>query len=310
MKTINLIHPGESECQYEVITFPDGELHLKFNEELNRKDEYMVLCRITNSDELFLLMQAANILNNIDVLWELRILYLMGMRMDRIISFREPFTLKVLTNIINALGATNVTVFHPHSDRTLYELKNCTTCDGYSNELHGVENGIYNPTIPNTAICYPDAGAKRRYLIECGFEYKDAQYKPDVITLKKERDLDTGAIKSIVFDEGANHVFDENYNFKQYDAITVVDDLCDAGGTFVGAAKLLRDNFPNAQLNIFVRHMVNPKGIINLSENYDHVFFTNSYRDWDMLLFQLGAMSKPLPNNVSVIDIVSDLAKV
>lgn len=304
MKTINLIHPGESECKYEVITFPDGELHLKFNEELNRKDEYMVLCRITNSDELFLLMQTANILNNIDVLWELRILYLMGMRMDRIISFREPFTLKVLTNIINGLGATNVTVFHPHSDRTLYELKNCTICDGYSNELHKVEDGIYNPTIPNTAICYPDAGAKRRYLIECGFEYKDAQYKPDIITLKKERDLETGTIKSIVFD------FDEGHDFKQYDVITVVDDLCDAGGTFVGAAKLLRDNFPNATLNIFVRHMVNPKGVMNLSENYDHVYFTNSYRDWDMLLFQLGAMSKPLPNNVHVIDIVSDMAKV
>lgn len=305
MKVINLIHPGESECQYEVITFPDGELHLKFNEELNRKDEYMVLCRITNSDELFLLMQAANILNNIDVLWELRILYLMGMRMDRIISFREPFTLKVLANIINGLGATNVTVFHPHSDRTLYELKNCTTCDGYSNELHSVENGIYNPTIPNTAICYPDAGAKRRYLIECGFEYKDAQYKPDVITLKKVRDTNTGAIKSIEFDTETSIDY-----MNQYKTITVVDDLCDSGGTFIGAAKLLRKMFPEAKLNVFVRHMVNPKGIINLSEHYDHVYFTNSYGDWDMLPFQLGAMSKLMPNNVHVIDIVSEMSKV
>ena len=310
MKVINLIHPGESECQYEVITFPDGELHLKFNEELNRKEDYMVLCRITNSDELFLLMQTANILNNIDVLWELRILYLMGMRMDRIISFREPFTLKVLTNIINGLGATNVTVFHPHSDRTLYELKNCTTCDGYSNELHSVENGIYNPTIPNTAICYPDAGAKKRYLIECGFEYKDAQYKPDVITLKKVRDTETGAIKSIDFDMTDINPFTTGANHIVYDTITVVDDLCDSGGTFIGAAELLRKTFPEAELNVFVRHMVNPKGIINLSENYDHVFFTNSYRDWDMLLFQLGAMSKPLPNNVHIIDIASEMSKV
>ena len=305
MKTINLIHPGESDCQYEVITFPDGELHIKFNEELNRKEDYMVLCRITNSDELFLLMQTANILNSLNVLWELRILYLMGMRMDRIISFREPFTLKVLTNIINGLGATNVTVFHPHSDRTLYELKNCTTCDGYSNELHSVENGIYNPTIPNTAICYPDAGAKKRYLIECGFEYKDAQYKPDVITLKKVRDTNTGAIKSIEFDTETCIDY-----MHQYDTITVVDDLCDAGGTFVGAAELLRKMFPEAKLNIFVRHMVNPKGVMNLSQHYDHVYFTNSYGDWDMLLFQLGAMSKPLPNNVHVIDIVSEMSKV
>ena len=29
--------------------------------------------------------------------------------------------------------------------------------------------------------------------------------------------------------------------------------------------------------------MVNPVGIKNLSENFDNVFFTNSYRDWDNL---------------------------
>jgi len=294
MKTINLIHPNNSDCKYEVITFPDGELHLKFGEELNRKEDYMVVCRITNADDLFLLMQAANILNNIGVVWELRILYLMGMRMDRIISFREPFTLKILTNIINGLGAYSVSVFHPHSNRTLLDIKNGTVCDGCSNELKAIEEGIYNPVISNTAICYPDAGAKERYLLD-GFEYRDAQYKPDIITLKKVRDLDTGAIKSIEFEETPHTT--------NYKSITVVDDLCDAGGTFVGAAELLRQTFPEAKLYIFVRHMVNPKGIKNLSEHYDSVYFTNSYRDWDT--YSLA----PLPNNVNIIDVISDLSK-
>jgi hypothetical protein len=41
---------------YEIISFPDGEKHLKINE-LNRKDTVEIVCRICNSDDLFLLMQ-------------------------------------------------------------------------------------------------------------------------------------------------------------------------------------------------------------------------------------------------------------
>lgn len=37
--------------------------------------------------------------------------------------------------------------------------------------------------------------------------------------------------------------------------------------------------FPDRKLAIYVTHMVNPKGITTLSENYDEVYFTNSYKD-------------------------------
>ena len=39
--------------------------------------------------------------------------------------------------------------------------------------------------------------------------------------------------------------------------------------------------------------MVNPKGIENLSKNFNHVWFTNSYKDW-----------KNLPENVTMIKVV------
>ena len=39
--------------------------------------------------------------------------------------------------------------------------------------------------------------------------------------------------------------------------------------------------------------MVNPKGIENLSKNFNHVWFTNSYKDWENL-----------PENVTMIKIV------
>lgn len=71
--------------------------------------------------------------------------------------------------------------------------------------------------------------------------------------------------------------------------------LCDGGGTFKGIAQLLESHCPNRDRAIYVTHMVNPKGIATLSENYKEVYFTNSYRDWGR---------EALPDNVKVIEVV------
>ena len=69
---------------YQVINFPDGEVHLQLDP-LNRKEGVIVKCRITNATELFLLMQLSDILKRqcIEVSI-LEIYYLMGMRCDRL----------------------------------------------------------------------------------------------------------------------------------------------------------------------------------------------------------------------------------
>lgn len=75
----------------------------------------------------------------------------------------------------------------------------------------------------------------------------------------------------------------------------IVDDLCDGGGTFAGVAAAIREINPDAQIDIAVTHMVNPKGIETLSKNFRHVWFTNSYKDWENL-----------PENVTMVDIFSE----
>ena len=76
--------------------------------------------------------------------------------------------------------------------------------------------------------------------------------------------------------------------------LMIYDDLCDGGGTFCGLAEALTKlGVSKDQLNISVVHMVNPRGIENLSNNFNHVWFTNSYKDWDIL-----------PNNVTMLKIV------
>ena len=73
----------------------------------------------------------------------------------------------------------------------------------------------------------------------------------------------------------------------------VIDDLCDGGGTFAGIASLLNEY--NREKAIYVTHMVNPKGIQTLSENYDRVIITNSYKNWE---------NENIPNNVSVYSVI------
>ena len=83
MQTINLTNLEKSDIKYNIITFPDGEKHLKLDT-INRKDSVGVICRIICSDDLFILMQLSDILNRQEVYVQtLNVNYLMGMRCDR-----------------------------------------------------------------------------------------------------------------------------------------------------------------------------------------------------------------------------------
>lgn len=49
---------------------------------------------------------------------------------------------------------------------------------------------------------------------------------------------------------------------------TFIDDLCDAGGTFLGELKVLKERYPDAKYEIMVCHAVNIKGLVNLCNNF------------------------------------------
>ena len=267
MKTIiNLINPERSQVKYELTVFPDGEPHIKL-EEIDRKKEYLIVCRITNPSELFVLAQVGYILKRQDVIFDIEITYLMSMRMDRVISFNEAFTLQIVAGIINALGAEKVYIFEAHSDRVFKEIFNSSSFDPLKNttEFSNFEREfILNA---DNAICFPDHGALDRYSF---------MVSPQVQTLcmNKVRDLENkGIIKSMEL---------ESFIEGDIPVITIIDDLCDGGGTFCWASSILREKFPNAKIQIFVKHLVNPVGLKKLAETFDAVYITNSYKDWDV----------------------------
>ena len=93
MQILNLVNLEKSDIKYTLSRFPDGEVQISLGD-FSHKDQICVKCRITNAEELFIVTQILDILDRHDVYYDINIFYLMGMRMDRVMDFNRPFTLK------------------------------------------------------------------------------------------------------------------------------------------------------------------------------------------------------------------------
>ena len=269
MQQLNLVHLEDSDIKYSISRFPDGEVQISLGD-FSHKEQIQVKCRITNAEDLFILMQVLDILDRHEVSYVLSIYYLMGMRMDRVMDFNRPFTLKIVLNSLKNCNADNIKILEPHSD-IYYDYR----FGGKFTELY-IENSPSNTVWHGYQMVLPDAGAKERY---------DFQYVGTALTCSKVRDLTTGKILEIKIDN-PEAISDK--------PLLILDDLCDGGDTFCGIAKAFNSlGISKERLNIAVTHMVNPKGIKNLSENFNHVWFTNSYEDWENL-----------PENVTMLKVI------
>lgn len=196
--------------------------------------------------------------------------YIPYSRMDRQEGNRL-FTLKSFARLINSLDFRKVVVYEPHSEVSIalidrvkvvnktYELT--TRLLGslvggsiISKIFEGAEkSGIY--------LVYPDAGASKRYRKQ--FNYNN------VIECSKERDFETGWIKSLTLTT-------EN-DFKECKKAVIVDDLCSKGGTFMMTAKALKDKGID-EIYLVVTHCENTifDGEILTSDLIKTVVTTNS----------------------------------
>lgn len=288
MQTLNLTNLEKSDIKYSISRFPDGEVQITLGE-FSHKDSIEVHCRITSAEELFILCQVNDILTRHAVTWNLEIYYLMSMRMDRVMDFNRPYSLSIVANILKSFSYTNLFICEPHSDQTFRLLD--------SNDMEGIIYFIRHFGVNERefyqkwTFVLPDAGAYKRYSADLQY------YKPDTVICKKKRDVATGNLLGF---EVTNPEIVSNSS----KPFLIIDDLCDGGGTFCGIAVEIRKIKPDAELNIYVTHMVNPKGIENLSKNFNYVYFTNSYKDWRGFKAEYGKAIPILPENVTQINII------
>jgi ribose-phosphate pyrophosphokinase len=266
MNTINLIDPSASDILYQAMLFPDGQPHIKLDmnsvEKLNRKEPLHLLSRIASATDL---LQVLFLKNSLDYLEfehiELSISYLLAARMDRVMTTGEPFSLKVLSQMLNVANFKKIRIFDPHSEVSVALIDR-----SYPITNHVFVRDVladYFSTNERSAYCLvsPDAGALKKI-------HQLAQFLEvhDVVECMKERDVKTGALTN--FNTTADNLRGKT--------CFIIDDICDGGGTFIGTAQLLQSKGA-AKVVLVVSHGIFSKGT-NL-DGIDAIYCTNSYRD-------------------------------
>jgi len=268
MQTFDLVYPERSVVPFKTMLFPDGQPHIKIDalqaEKANKQQPLRILTRLNNANDLLMALFVKNTLDymgfeNI----ELHVSYLLAARMDRVMLDGEPFSLKVISAILNQAGFKKIRIFDPHSEVTTalidrsYAVTNHFFVQDALRDYAGRHPGV------KPCLVSPDAGALKKI-------HKLAQFLnvEDVVECMKERDVKTGALtnfKAMTDDLNGQTCF-------------IVDDICDGGGTFAGTAKMLKEKGAG-KVHLIVSHGIFSRG--TAIEAIDEIYTTDSYRQVD-----------------------------
>lgn len=243
-------------------TFPGGERHIKIANAL-----YIYSVHITsiihNSDDIIDLLLGVDAvrreLDNPKI--TLEIPYLPYARQDRVCSGGDPFSLKVICDLINSLNAHAVYIFDPHSKITEVLINNCRPV--YPPVLFRDDRYLYSlgEMIKHNSlsILYPDQGAQKKITELCMSIYGN-DYRNYLLGASKFRDANTGEIT-------ATEVYGEVENKD----IIIIDDICDGGRTFIELAKVLKYK-RCGKLYLCVTHGIFSKGLDELNKYFEHIY--------------------------------------
>ncbi len=244
---------------FESFIFNGGEPHIKIQTDLSACNTVNVSHRIRSFNDFGLLLLAVDALKRAGVR-EINVLvpYFPAARQDRVMVAGEPLSVKVYADLLNQMQLNQVTVFDAHSEVTPALLNNC----------QAIPNHIFIQQVlqhlgDNVKLISPDGGALKKI-------YKVSAYLggKEVIECSKSRDVRTGQLSGF-------KVYADDLNGAD---CLIVDDICDAGGTFMGLAGALKAK--NAgRLFLAVSHGIFSKGLDELAKHFDVIFTTDSFKN-------------------------------
>lgn len=278
------IYTPAGDLAFKTFTFPDGQPHFKLETYDREFEQVTIEVALKSGSDLLLLALVCDVLRshgfsriNLDIR------YLLGARMDRAISWAEPFTLSVVARFINSLGFSQVRILDAHSEVATRLIRNSVNVlpTGAVQQAISAIGGYVDVVIP-------DKGAQPRVMqMICGASSLSPSW---IHQCYKERDPQTGALSNF-------RVPSEGLKDK---TLLIVDDICDGGRTFIGLAKELRAKGAKS-VNLFVTHGIFSKGLP--LEGIDRVFTTDSiFLEWEAYPYFRGTIQE-MKENVVVIPI-------
>lgn len=265
----NVFDENVEEVNFKLLTFSGGEPHIQIEDKGKPFLNYEIDCRIQSFNDLGELLVAYNAIKNMGK-WisKVKIPYFPGARQDRVANSGEAFTAKVYADILNKLDC-KIEISDPHSDVTPSLLQGC--------KLYPIEKIIKQvlEDCQPDVIIIPDAGAVKRiekYIALVNELTKiskriNVNYNLPLVQCLKTRDTKTGKLSGFkVCDpelvKGKNCL--------------IIDDICDAGGTFIGLCEEL-DNLDAGDTYLYVTHGIFSKGYKSLLDNFTKIYTTDSF---------------------------------
>ena len=224
-----------------VTIFPDNTSQVwKLPPHLLSSPVTEVFWEYTHEGEFMQIAQLKALLDQTNTFTVLSIKYLPYARQDKAVDNELTFALQVFAKQLNSLEFNNVIILDPHSNEALELIDNSEAVfpmDEISKVIIDEKIGL---------VCYPDAGALRKYA-----ELYDYPY----IHGEKVREQSTGYIT--------------HYELKgdpKGKNVLIVDDICDGGMTFKILAKDLLASGANSVV-LFVTHGIFSKGTRTLFDS-------------------------------------------
>lgn len=252
------------------LIFSGGEVHVNMAGLPSICDDIHIKCWLQSSDDIMQLLMVSNILTNKypDANLVLSIGYLPYARQDRACAEGDAFSLQVFAQVLDIIDPTRLYVRDIHSAAALNCLKQTLCLRTIHNipQSEAIEmNDYLSDLIQNdkVIIVSPDAGAKTK-AIELGL----VTSRP-VIFGGKLRDPASGALTGF-------HVDSCNIDLNER-ACFIVDDICDAGGTFLGLARELKKQ-KCGPIYLYVTHGIFSKGLEVFDGIISKVFCTDTVR--------------------------------
>ncbi len=260
---------GSEDCieyPYKLTQFSAGELHPQLL-------DYASIGNITSISikplaynptfivELSLLVNALRYEFHKSIPIDLDLPYVPYSRQDRVCAEGDAFGLKVFADQINALNFNLVVIFDAHSDVAPALINNC---------IHRESKDLFVLNLrflrSYSHLVSPDAGAYKKVNSIASLE------DIPVIPALKTRDTSTGRLSNtILITDGV-----ENPS-----RLLVVDDLVDAGGTFLALGAKLKQAFPHTPIDLYVSHGIFAKGLNGLDKYYDSIYCHNLFTPID-----------------------------
>ncbi|MCR0999713.1 ribose-phosphate diphosphokinase [Serratia rubidaea] len=192
--------------------------------------------------------------------------YLPFARQDRHMGAGDSFALKVFGQLLNTLKFDRVTVLDPHSDVAAAAIDHFHAIAQQHCMQHSAR---LTQLLTQQAVLpvAPDAGAlKKIHAVAAHFALNEYGI------MTKHRDVQSGELTGFALLAG--DVRDRD--------VLIVDDLCDAGGTFIGAAQVLRQHGARS-VSLYVTHGIFSRGVAHLlSQGIDNIYTTTSYAAADI----------------------------